>query len=189
MRSTSLLARRGRRRDRAVAALIMIDRVLVFLARWGVPAALVVVLVSGPLLPLMGGGLGPYPGLRSLHVLAGLSLLLAVAHRVLKWGVTGVWAVWLWARHGRRPQVSWPRPARAVLAGLYGLLFALTLWSGVERYVGQRFGTAIAPMLSALEWGLAHRLLAPYYVAALLVVWFVRSRAVWRDLLDQLRRP
>ena len=177
----------------AIAALVMTDRAFVFAARWGVPAALLFVVVSGPLLPLLGGGLAPYPGLRSLHVLAGGVLLLAVVYRVFAWAVTGARTVSRWARPGRRPRISWPPRsgtlARIVLAGLYGLLFALMLWSGVERYVGQRFGNPIVPVLSALELGLAHRLLAPYYVAALLVVWFVKSRVAWRVLLDQLRRP
>jgi hypothetical protein len=47
----------------------------------------------------------------------------------------------------------------------------------------------LLPLLSVTEWSLLHRLLAPYYVAALLIYWFLRSRIAWRTLLDQLRRP
>ncbi len=189
MRSTSPKPARARRLERAIAALILTDRALVFGARWGVPAALVFVILSGPLLPRIGGGLAPYPGLRSMHVLAGVGLILAVAYRVLVWGAAGVRTVWRWVRQRRRPKLFWPPPAQAALAGLHGLLLALMLWTGIERYVGQRFGVAVAPLLTAVEWGLVHRLLAPYYVAALLVVWFLKTRVAWRVLLDQLRRP
>jgi len=189
MRSTNANPRGAPRREGVIAALVLADRAMLFAARWGVPAALAFAILSGPILPLIGGGLAPYPGLRSLHVLAGVGLIIAAAYRALAWGVIGARAIWRWVRQRRRPRLAWPAPAQAALAELYMLLFALMLWSGVERYVGQRFGIAILPLLSAPQWSLAHRLLAPYYVSVLLVVWFVKGRVAWRALLDQLRRP
>ena len=182
-----------RRRERLAAAIVWTDRALSFVERWAVPGLLGFLLLSGPLLSASGGGLTPYAGLRSLHALAGLGLVLAAVYRVLAWLVRGLGAfrrwVRLWRQEGRRPATRWPNPARAGLVGGHGLLLAMMLWTGIERYIGQRWGLAVAPVLSATEWSLAHRLLAPYYVAALLLLWFFNSRIAWRALLDQLRRP
>ncbi len=182
---------RRQRRERIVAAIVWTDRALSFAARWGVPAALGFLIVSGPLLPTIGGGLAPYAGLRSLHVLAGLGLILAAGYRALAWLLRGLPGLWRWVRHrrGHRPEARRRDPARAALVALHGLLLAAMLWTGIERYAGQRWGVAVAPVLSATEWSLAHRLLAPYYLSALLLLWFVKSRIAWRALLEQLRRP
>jgi hypothetical protein len=177
------------RREQIADALIMTDRALSFSARWGVPGALGFLILSGPILPLIGGGLTPYAGLRSLHVLAGLGLLVAVVYRVLRSGLTSAQFLFTWARTGRRPTILWPDPAQAALVALHGLLLAMMLWTGIERYIGQRWGEVMLPWMSATAWGLAHHLLTPYYVAALLLLWFVKSRIAWRALLDQLRRP
>lgn len=180
-----------RHRERIAAAIVWADRALSFAARWGVPGALGFLILSGPLLPLIGGGLAPYAGLRSLHVLAGLGLILAAGYRVLAWLPRGLPGLWRWIRHRQqhRPAALRRDPARAALVALHGLLLAMMLWTGIERYTGQRWGVAVAPVLSATEWSLAHRLLAPYYAAALLLLWFFKSRIAWRALLDQLRRP
>jgi hypothetical protein len=200
-------------RAQLAAAAVWADRLLGFCARWGVPAALGFAIVSGPLLPRIGGGLAPYPGLRSLHVLCGVALALDLLVHAGAWGVGA--AQWLWLRQPwlwlRRPWLwlrrPWPwrrrrqpvprggglgrggLPGRVGLFALHGVLLAAMLWTGLERYAGQRWGRALAPVLSASEWSLLHGLLAPYYVAALLVYWFVKSRLAWRTLLDQLRRP
>jgi hypothetical protein len=175
-------------RARVAGAIYWTDRALRFLARWGVPAALGYLILSGPILPLIGGGLTPYAGMRSLHVLAGVGLTLAVAYRAAA-GV-GAGAIWLWAALRKKPRrrIHWTWTT-VLLASAHAMLLVMMLWTGFGRYIGQRWGVAAGPWLSATEWGLAHKLLAPYYLATLLIHWFVRSRVVWRSLLDQLRRP
>ena len=171
------------------AAVVWGDRLLRFCARWGVPGALGFVIVSGPLLSRIGGGLAPYPGLRSLHVLAGLGLVLALLYHA---GVGAFGAAMALGKRLRQPRHGHGRsPGRAgvILFAIHGSLLAAMLWSGIERHAGQRWGVAIVPLFSATEWSLLHRLLAPYYLAALLIYWFVKSRLAWRTLLDQLRRP
>jgi len=174
---------------KVAAAVVWGDRLLRFCARWGVPAALGFVIVSGPLLSRIGGGLAPYPGLRSLHGLAGLGLGLAVLYHAGVWALGA--ALGLWKRLRARGPGAKPSPGgkHLALAAIHGALLSALLWSGIERYAGQRWGRAIVPLLSATEWSLLHRLLAPYYLAALLIYWFVKSRLAWRTLLDQLRRP
>jgi hypothetical protein len=176
-------------RERILPTIVWADRLLRFCARWGIPAALIFVLLSGPLLPSLGGGLSPYAGLRSLHVLAGLGLILAAVYRLTLW--SGASLAHLWARARRHVRLA-PLPhqtARDVMAGIHGVLLIFMLWTGLERYAGQRWGISLWPILTPTEWALLHRLLAPYYLSALLIYWFMRSRVAWRRLLDQLRRP
>jgi hypothetical protein len=176
-------------RAKLAAAVIWGDRLLRYCARRGVPAALGFVIVSGPILSHIGGGLAPYPGMRSLHVLAGLGLALAVLYQAGVWGSETFRRIWRRLRHSGRGRSGHVDRAGMTLFAIHGILFVAMLWSGFERYAGRRWGRALLPLLSVTEWSLLHRLLAPYYVAALLVYWFLRSRIAWRTLLDQLRRP
>lgn len=180
---------RGLSRAQMKAGIVWTERALRFCARWGVPGSLAFAILSGPLLARIGGGLAPYPGLRSLHVLAGLALVLAVLYTLGDEGISAGMRLWNILR--RRPASRWLRSDRVgtVLGALHGVLLIFVLWSGMERYIGQRWGATLLPLLSASGWSLAHRLIAPYYLSALLIHWFMKSRVAWRTLLDQLRRP
>jgi hypothetical protein len=183
----------SRWRRRLAAALQWEDRALSFAARWGVPGGLGFLIVSGVLLPQLPANSVLFPGLRSLHVLAGLALLLAAIYQ----GVLGAneFALRIWERVRGRPMAGiegMPRETAGVRGGLrllHRILLGMMLWTGLERYTGQRWGSALLPILTVPEWGLAHRILASYYLASLLLHWFVKSRIAWRALLDELRRP
>jgi hypothetical protein len=179
----------GLSRAQMIAGIVWGERAARFCARWGVPSALAFVMLSGPLLSRIGGGLAPYPGLRSLHALAGLALVLAVLYEVgaavVCWGES----LWNRVRHRIRIPRSNREPFAFAISSLHGVLLVMVLWTGIERYIGQRWGTTVLPILSPIEWGLAHRLIAPYYLSALLIHWFMKSRVAWRSLLDQLRKP
>lgn len=185
----SLAAVAGVIRTHWASGVVWGDGFLRFCARWGIPAALGFVIVSGPVLPLIGGGLAPYPGLRSLHVLCGLGLILAVLYDAASWAIgTAQRALRRMRRPGPLPRGRADR-LRTGLFALHGVLLVTLLWTGVERYAGERWGISLVPVLTATEWRLLHRLMAPYYLAAFLIHSFVKSRVAWRSLLDQLRRP
>ena len=185
----SIAAVAGAIRTHWMSGIVWSDGFLRYCARWGVPAAFVFVILSGPVLPLIGGGLWPYPGLRSLHVLCGLGLILAVLYDA------GSWAIRTAQRRSsglRRRGGHAKAPGARLRMGLFvlhGALLATLLWTGVERYAGERWGIALLPLLTATQWSLLHRLVAPYYLAAFLIHSYVKSRLAWHTLLDQLRRP
>jgi hypothetical protein len=104
---------------------------------------------------------------------------------VISWGET----LWNRFRHGTHIPRMRGEPFALGISSLHAVLLVMVLWTGIERYIGQRWGTTLLPILSPTEWGLAHRLIAPYYLSALLIHWFMKSRVAWRSLLDQLRKP
>jgi hypothetical protein len=180
------------------------DAALVTAARVSEPVALLLLIVTGFALPWLRGDLAPIPAARTLHGLAGLALVLVLLYRVAALGGRGL----LGLVRAIRPQREAPLPSGAWGAlgqwrgwrnGAIQLAYTVTLaalvFSGVERWwtarasVGGHPGATLLPLLSAAQAQALHALAAPYFCAALLILFYVKGRKRARALLDELRSP
>jgi cytochrome b561 len=173
---------------RPVTRLERLDALLTGAALLSAPVAVGLLIVTGELTGWLRGPWAPLPALRTLHALAGLALLLALSYR----GVAGL------LRLARPRAGPGPRPtglrgrsaaAGALLPATLLLVLTALAYAGAEVWWSRRFGHALLPLLTPLQWSVAHALLAPYFYAILLLVSFLRGKTLLRRLLREMREP
>ena len=170
-----------------------VDSALVTAAHLAEPLSLALLSITGLVLPWLEGDLAPIPAFRAWHGLAGLALVLILVWRgmgrIVSFGFLlstpdGRSDVAWILRHSR-----WRYTSDAWVGAPYRVLLALVVYSGVERFWGERFGISLVPLLSPIAWASLHTMISPYFWALLLLLSYLRGRKLARALLAEIRSP
>jgi hypothetical protein len=185
-------------------ALRRVDPVLVTSAHIAEPLALAALILTGLVLPWLDGEWAPIPMVRTVHLLAGLALVLVLIYRVLAKSIAG--AAWF-VRQGWRGPKAWRRQGQEVTEAIfstigrwralrdiavgaaYEVAVAVLVLSGLAYAWALRTGQPPLGPLSAAQVQVLHGLAAPYFYTALLILSYVKGRRRTRALLHELRSP
>ncbi len=178
--------------------LLQADPALVTVARVSEPAALLVLLGTGFTLPWLHGEWAPLPSVRGLHTLAGLALVLLWVYRLAAWTAVGMRGLVRAVRSPRRPRLPplsvllrgpWRRWRNIGIELAYHVTLAVMVISGVARAWQVRTGVTLPALLPSGAPQALHALAAPYFYAALLILFYVKGRQRARLVLQELRAP
>lgn len=175
-----------RGKERWEALVVGSDGLATFLGRALYPLALLVLLGTGFFLRFAGSPnhWEVYSAVRVLHLLSGLAVTVVMAYRLAGF-LAGNW------RSLPAAGVHWRRfpVPRLCLEVAFWAAMAVLVFSGAAQFAAGWLGFAQPRWRPPFGWSLLHGIAAVYFVAFLLLRWFVRGKTAVAGLRQYLYKP